>query len=358
MTNRRLKVFLCHASEDKPSVRLLYRKLLDEGAEPWLDEENLLPGENWRDSIGLAMRQSDAVVLCLSRKTESKVGFVQREIYDALDFAKEHPDGGARFLIPAQIEECDIPPRLGHLQATKLYEAGGYNKLLNALRIKATALGVSFEPAESAADIYSTSSSVKTALSLNQQAVIPYFREVFLETFWEHDEPFFRKRRDVFTVSLIGESGVGKTALAYVLTRARFNFLDTSHTSSPAYKYRLQLSDHVFVVDHHTWSDGSAWEDVRLYMAEHTDLALFLVSPWPSGAADAERAFAQVRQAASPSIVIANKIDLLEDKPLDSFADEVRQAFGQTPLPISAAKGIGIPALRKFILKASMQIAF
>ena len=41
---RPLRVFLCHASADKQAVRELYRLLLQDGCEPWLDEEELLPG--------------------------------------------------------------------------------------------------------------------------------------------------------------------------------------------------------------------------------------------------------------------------------------------------------------------------
>lgn len=353
MSRRRLKVFLCHASEDKPFVRTLYRRLLDEGAEPWLDEENLIPGHDWRDSIDEAITQSDAVIVCLSPQTSTKVGFVQSEIKAALEFAEKHPDDG--FIIPALLEECDVPRWLRRLEATRLYEADGYNKLLNALRIKATALGASFEPAPNITVVRSASQPVQTAAPLSQENVAPYFREVFVETFWEHDEPFSRKQRDVFTVSLVGESGVGKTALAYVLTRASFNFLDTSRTSSSAYNYRLLLSEQIYVVDHHTWSDASAWEDVLRYLEKHSDLTLFLVSPGRVVDSIVKRAFAEVRQMRTPVIVIANKIDLTEGEPLDSAAAEIRQAFGQTPLPISAAKGIGIPALRKFILKAGRQ---
>jgi hypothetical protein len=38
-----LRIFLCHASEDKATVRVLYRHLIADGFEPWLDEQNLLP---------------------------------------------------------------------------------------------------------------------------------------------------------------------------------------------------------------------------------------------------------------------------------------------------------------------------
>jgi len=46
--NHPLKVFLCHASQDKTLVRELYQKLSAEGwIDPWLDEEKLLPGQDW-----------------------------------------------------------------------------------------------------------------------------------------------------------------------------------------------------------------------------------------------------------------------------------------------------------------------
>ena len=42
---RKLRVFLCHSSQDKPIVRELYQRLNAEGwIDPWLDEEKLLPG--------------------------------------------------------------------------------------------------------------------------------------------------------------------------------------------------------------------------------------------------------------------------------------------------------------------------
>lgn len=38
-TDRKLRVFLCHASQDKSIVRELYQRLLAEGwIDPWLDE--------------------------------------------------------------------------------------------------------------------------------------------------------------------------------------------------------------------------------------------------------------------------------------------------------------------------------
>ncbi|MEW6401598.1 MAG: toll/interleukin-1 receptor domain-containing protein [Chloroflexota bacterium] len=81
-----LKVFLCHASGDKPPVRDLYKRLVAEGVDAWLDQEKLLPGQDWRREIPRAVREADVVVVCLSKNSITKEGYVQKEIKFALDF--------------------------------------------------------------------------------------------------------------------------------------------------------------------------------------------------------------------------------------------------------------------------------
>ena len=56
---RALKVFLCHASGDKPQVLVLYKHLVVEGVDAWLDQEKLLPGQDWRVEIPLAVQEAD-----------------------------------------------------------------------------------------------------------------------------------------------------------------------------------------------------------------------------------------------------------------------------------------------------------
>jgi hypothetical protein len=105
------RVFLCHSSGDKAQVRDLYRRLRNDGFHPWLDEEDLLPGQDWSHEISKAVRASIIVLVCLSKTSITKAGYVQREIRYALDVADEQPDGTI-FLIPVRLEECDVPERL------------------------------------------------------------------------------------------------------------------------------------------------------------------------------------------------------------------------------------------------------
>ena len=136
---RPLKVFLCHASADKPKVRELYRTLRRRGVQPWLDAENLIPGQNWEIEIPKALLSSDAIIICLSPNSVDKEGYVQKEIKFALDKALEMPEGRI-FLIPAKLEECDLPFSLRQYQAVNLYEKEGYARLMKALKLRASQL--------------------------------------------------------------------------------------------------------------------------------------------------------------------------------------------------------------------------
>ena len=138
--NRPLKVFLCHASADKSAVRELYTHLGNDGVDAWLDSENLIPGQNWQMEIPIAVRDSDVVLVCLSDKSVNKEGYVQKEITFALDKAMEMPEGRI-FLIPARLEECKVPRRLETYQWVDLFEENGYQRLMQALRLRAGQIG-------------------------------------------------------------------------------------------------------------------------------------------------------------------------------------------------------------------------
>ena len=92
--NRPLRVFLCHSSNDKPAVRELYQKLRAEPwIQPWLDEEELYPGQDWNMEIEKAVEAADAIIVCLTKNSINKEGYVQRELRIVLDFADYKPEG-------------------------------------------------------------------------------------------------------------------------------------------------------------------------------------------------------------------------------------------------------------------------
>ena len=87
----KMKIFICHSKEDKEQVRALYRKLKRSRFDPWLDEEKLIPWQDWDQEIRKAINESQAVIVCLSKVSLNKEGYVQKEIRLALDIADEKP---------------------------------------------------------------------------------------------------------------------------------------------------------------------------------------------------------------------------------------------------------------------------
>lgn len=140
MTDRKLRVFLCHASQDKPVVRELYRKLLAEGwIDAWLDEEKLLPGQDWDTEIEKAVESADAVIVCISDQSVTKEGYVQKEIRKVLDVALEKPDETI-FIVPVRLGECELPRRLRVWHYMDYFPAErrnwAFERLLQSLRLR------------------------------------------------------------------------------------------------------------------------------------------------------------------------------------------------------------------------------
>ena len=146
--NRLLRVFLCHSSNDKPTVRELYRQLSAEGwLDVWLDEEKLYPGQDWNLEIEKAVEAADAILVCLSNNSITKEGYVQRELRIVLDYADYKPEG-TLYLIPIRLEDCDPPRRLRPWQYADYFEKDrdrAYQRLLVSLQMRANSLGISTE---------------------------------------------------------------------------------------------------------------------------------------------------------------------------------------------------------------------
>jgi hypothetical protein len=128
------RIFLCHASEDKPRVTELYHKLKAAGYHSWRDKEDLLPGQDWRHVIGQIIRDPyNIVVACLSCDSITKWGeVVQEEVTWALDVLEQMPRG-AMYLIPVLLEPCQVPYQLDRVQWVNLFEPDGFESLKQAL---------------------------------------------------------------------------------------------------------------------------------------------------------------------------------------------------------------------------------
>jgi hypothetical protein len=103
-----IKVFIAYAYEDEDAAKRLSSSLKAAGFDPWLDQEQLLPGQNWPRAIDRAIEVSDFFIACLSKRSTLKRGHFQSELRYALDLASRVPLDDI-FLVPARLDDCVVP---------------------------------------------------------------------------------------------------------------------------------------------------------------------------------------------------------------------------------------------------------
>jgi hypothetical protein len=89
-------------------VKRLAIALRKAGFEPWLDEEKILPGQNWPRAIERAIDLCDFFIACFSRRSVCKRGHFQRELAYALEAALRVPSEEI-YVIPARLDDCLLP---------------------------------------------------------------------------------------------------------------------------------------------------------------------------------------------------------------------------------------------------------
>jgi len=139
--------FLCYAKENKVIVREFSAKLKSEGwIDPWFDEEDILPGQVWQDSVTNGVRNSHAVIVFLSKVAVASEGFFHKELKLAIDTAKEKPEGTI-FIIPIRLNDCDVPQMLSMYQyvdyfGSEAHKAYVYSSLIESLKQRAQGIGI------------------------------------------------------------------------------------------------------------------------------------------------------------------------------------------------------------------------
>ena len=79
-------------------------------------------------------------VVCLSKSSITKEGYIQKEIRFALDVALEKNDKTI-FIIPIRLEECDVPEKLKKWQYIDYFDKKWFSKLIAAFEKRANDLG-------------------------------------------------------------------------------------------------------------------------------------------------------------------------------------------------------------------------
>ncbi|MBI3418069.1 MAG: toll/interleukin-1 receptor domain-containing protein [Verrucomicrobia bacterium] len=126
------RILISYAREDEKATETLYDALFKSGFCPWMDKQDIDPGQDWDRAIRNAIKESDFVILCVSRKIRDKRGYIQREIKLILNRLEEIPTGDI-FMIPLRLEDCAVPEELAKYQYVDWFREDGYARLVRAM---------------------------------------------------------------------------------------------------------------------------------------------------------------------------------------------------------------------------------
>jgi hypothetical protein len=133
------RVFVAYVAEDLAPVRRLCESLQSAGCSPWLDLDQLLPGQDWPRSIERAIEIADVFVACFSPRSIGKRGTFQSELRYALHCARRLPLD-SNFVIPVRLEPCTVPRRIAnHVEYVDLFPdwERGVKRVARAIRKQA-----------------------------------------------------------------------------------------------------------------------------------------------------------------------------------------------------------------------------
>jgi phosphoglycolate phosphatase-like HAD superfamily hydrolase len=129
---RPLRIFISYATQDSAAAHAIESWLRGKGHEPWMDTSQLLVGDKWQLEIKKAIASADVVVVCLSRQSVNKTGYVQKELKLILEAAALRP-AGKIFALPLRLDDCDIPDGFEDVHYLDWFASDAHERLARAL---------------------------------------------------------------------------------------------------------------------------------------------------------------------------------------------------------------------------------
>ncbi|HEY6340097.1 MAG TPA: toll/interleukin-1 receptor domain-containing protein [Bryobacteraceae bacterium] len=122
-------VFVSYVSEDFTSVSRLAADLQARGITVWLDKNNILPGENWREAIRTAIHRGAAFIACFSSNYANRdKTYMNEELQLAIEEMRQM-SMGQKWFIPVLVTASAVPDyeitptqRFSHIHHVRLYE--------------------------------------------------------------------------------------------------------------------------------------------------------------------------------------------------------------------------------------------
>jgi hypothetical protein len=136
------KFFISYVHENREAVRSVVDKLIEHGAEVWIDEDHLKAGARWKNVIKKRISDGAYFIAFFSDEyTKKEKTYMNEEIISAVEKLRLRPADKTWF-IPVMLSNCQIPDfnigageTLRDLQCVRMYEdwEKGVGQLLSAI---------------------------------------------------------------------------------------------------------------------------------------------------------------------------------------------------------------------------------
>lgn len=133
----RRRVFIAYARADADTAARVSELLRKGGFDPWVDTEQLLPGQLWKEEIDRALEGSGAAVILVSKSFIASET-ASRELTNAL---RKLQTSSSRItpIVPVRLDDVEVPASLAAIQWINLTADDAVDRILRSLEL-ATAL--------------------------------------------------------------------------------------------------------------------------------------------------------------------------------------------------------------------------
>ena len=130
------KVFINYYENDFPYAQRLFSDLSAASLSPWIDKENLLPGQLKDLETDRAIRESRFFITLLSAISVQSKGDFQLQIDTAKEVLKQFPESSI-FLLPARLNDVHIPDGLRKIQYVDMFPVweDGLRRILKSMDV-------------------------------------------------------------------------------------------------------------------------------------------------------------------------------------------------------------------------------
>lgn len=111
------KIFIAYSRKDSKKAKEIYDFLKKNNLNPWIDSEDIYPGDNWKKLIENTIEESAIVLILLSENSLSNTtGYIAKEIEKSLKTAQIDNDMTST-VIPVRLSNVELPNKLADIQA-------------------------------------------------------------------------------------------------------------------------------------------------------------------------------------------------------------------------------------------------